>query len=334
MTFTLPRRTTAVTAIAVAAFSGVAMVGAAAPASAAPRAHTSLSIRAAHSSINPGGGDVISGNLAARDHHVAGRRVVLLAKASGATVWTKETVHRTGRHGGVGFGVAPTVNTRYRLAFGGNKFQQPSRSGVVVVRIRTNTTSLTIAVSPSSIAPGGSATVSGVLSAGGVALSGDTVNLLARRGTNHGFAKIGSEVTATDGSVSFSVTPAVTTHYALVFRKTATNGFARSAVGTVFVLKASSLSIRARTNHQAGTEIISGNLRGGGHALAHRKVTLQERPDGSATWTTVASRRTVHNGGVTFRQPAPMSTEDYQLVFAGGAAFSGSQSGIVTVTVS
>jgi hypothetical protein len=332
MTLTLPRRTAAVTALAVAAFSGVAIVGAAASANAAPKAHTSLSIRVAQPSINPGGGDVISGNLNSRRGHVAGRWIELLAKPAGATTWTKANMHRTGFRGRIGFQVTPTVTTRYELAFAGNKLQQASHSGVVAVRVR-DTTSLTIALASSSIAPGASDTVSGVLSLDGAALAGDTVKLLARH-NNHGFANIGSAVTAADGSVSFSVTPAVTTQYALVFNKTEADAFARSAVATVHVLLPSSLSIRAKVNRKTGAELIGGNLRGKGHALAHRRVMLQDKADGTSTWMTVATHRTNRIGQVGFTEPAPTSNEDYQLVFAGGALFDGCQSGTVTVNVS
>jgi hypothetical protein len=332
MTSTLPRRTAAVTALAVAAFSGVALVGAAVSATAAPRANTSLSIRVARGAINPGGGDAITGFLRSPRGHVAGRRIELLGRAKGTTTWTKDAVHRTGPRGGVAFQVTPSVTTRYVLAFPGNKRQQPTRSAVGLVRV-LDTTSLTIAPGTSSIQPGDSDTVNGVLSLDGAPLVGDTVNLLGRHGHN-GFAKLGSAITLADGSVSFSVTPAVTTQYVLRFAKTEADKGARSAIATVHVLLPSSLSIRARVNNKTGNEVISGDLRGGGHALAHRKVTLQDKVDGTTTWTTVATRRTGHNGGVGFSVPAPTSNEDYQLVYTGGPRFDGCQSGIVTVTVS
>ena len=330
MTMNLPRRTAAVTALAVAAFSGVVLVAGAA--SASPKAHTSLSIRVAHASINPGGGDLITGVLQASDGHVADHRIVLLDKPQGSTTWTKEKVHRTGANGGVGFQVSPSVTTRYVLAFAGNPFQQASRSAVAVVRVR-NTTSLTIALSAGSIQPGDSDTVSGVLSLNGTALAGQTVGLLGRHG-NHGWTQLGTGITAADGSVGFIVTPAVTTHYSLVFKKTETDNGARSAIATVHVLLPSSLSIRARVVRKTGDELISGDLRGGGQGLAHRKVTLQERPSGTTTWTAVASKRADKNGAVAFDEPAPSVSEDYQLVFAGGPIYDGCQSGIVTVTVS
>jgi hypothetical protein len=331
MTSTLARRTAAVTALAVTAFSGAALAGTAGSASAAAKAHTSLSIRAATPGINPGGGDKISGDLLAPRGHAANRPVTLLAKPQGTPTWTKQARHRTGKNGQVGFQVTPTIATRYRLAFGGNKHLRASRSGIVVVQVR-DTTSLTIAVASPAIEPGTSDTVSGVLSLDGTPLVGDTVDL--RGGVrHHKLVKLGSAITGTDGSVSFSVTPAATAHYVLVFRKTETNAGARSAEATVHVRVPSTLSIRARIDQKTGGEVISGDLRGGGGGIPHRRVTLQDRPAGTATWTTVATKKTNHNGGIGFEVSTPTASEDYQLVFAGGPSYDGCQSGVVTVTV-
>jgi hypothetical protein len=331
MTSTLPRRTAAVAALTVAAFSGVAVAGAAAPSFASTyKVHTSLSIRAAHSSINPGGGDVISGQLRAPRGGVADRWIELDAKPAGATAWTKNKAHFTGARGVIAFQVTPTVDTRYRLVFNGNKNEQASISGVVNVNVRSKATSLTISATSTSIAPGTADTINGVLSVGGVPLAGGLVKLLSATGNN--LAKTGSAVSAADGTVSFSVAPKSTTHYALVFNKTATAGYARSAVLTVHVLQNSSLSIRAVIGKK-GKEIISGTLRGGGHVIQHDKVTLQSRVSGTSTWAPVASQGTGRTGFVSFAVPAPSVSEDYQLVFSGGPRFNGCQSGVVTVTV-
>jgi hypothetical protein len=329
MTSTLPRRTAAVTALAVTAFSGVALAGTAVSASAAAKAHTSLSIRVAKHAVNPGGGTVVSGDLRAAGGHAASRRVELLERAQGASAWTKDATHRAGRNGRVGFQVTPSTTTRYTLLFPGNKNEQGTRSGVVAVRVR-DTTSLTIAVAATVIAPGASDSVTGVLSLDGTPLAGDTVVL---RAGQKKLSNAGTAITAADGSVNFAVTPASTTHYRLVFQKTTTDAGARSAVATIHVTMPSTLSIRARIARKTGKEVISGDLRGGGRGLAHRKVTLQDRPAGSSVWTTVATKRTGRNGGIGFAEPAPTTSEDYQLVFAGGQLFTGCQSGVVTVTV-
>jgi hypothetical protein len=331
MTSTLPLRTAAMTVLAVAAFSGAALSGTAAASPPTPKSHTSLSIRTIRGAINPGGGDIVKGQLQSFDGHNAGRRVVLLARPAGTPGWTKAKRHRTRAHGQVAFQVTPATTTLYQLAFYGNKKQQASRSGVVRVRV-LDTTSLVISVGSGSIDPGESDSVNGVLSLDGTPLVGDTVKLFGA--TRHQkLSYMASAITGNDGSVSFAVTPVVTSHYVLVFKKTDTNAGARSAVTTIHVRQPSSLSIRARHARQSGMELISGDLRGGGRGLGHRKVTLQDRPSGTSTWTTVGSKLTHRNGGIGFVVPNANVSEDYQLVFAGGPLYDGCQSGVVTVTV-
>jgi hypothetical protein len=332
MSSTFPRRIAAVSVLAVTAASGLALTGSVASARTTPKAHTTLSIRVARGAINPGGGDAVKGDLQSFGGHNAGRKVELRSHATGSTGWTQLKRHRTRAHGQVSFQVTPSVTTRYQLVFKGNRKQQASHSGVVTVRV-LDTTSLVISVGASSIDPGQTDTVNGVLSLDGTPLVGDTVRLLAA--TRHQkLHQADSAVTGSDGSVSFSVTPASTSRYALVFHKTETNAGARSAQAVIRVRLPSSLSIRARHAKKAGRELISGDLRGGGHGLAHRKVTLQDRASGTDSWTTVASKFTHRKGGVGFSVPAPNASEDYQLVFAGGAVYDGCQSGVVTVTVS
>lgn len=323
------RRTAAVAVLAVTAFSGVALSGTAASAHNPPKAHTTLSIRVARAAINPGGGDIVRGNLQSTDGHNAGRRIVLRAHPQGSTGWTKVKRHRTRAHGQVAFQVAPSVTTRYQLVFWGNKRQQASRSGVVTVRV-LDTTSLVISTGAKSIDPGETDTVDGVLSLDGSPLAGQTVRLLGAT-RHHKLALMGAQTTDANGDVSFSVTPPSTSRYQLVFRKTAQNAGARSAQTVIHVRQPSSLSIRARVRN--GHELISGDLRGGGHGLRHRKVTLQARPSGTTTWHTVATKFTRRHGGVGFKVVAPTESTDYQLVFPGGPLYDGCQSGIVTVTV-
>jgi hypothetical protein len=334
MTTTLPRRIAVVTALTVTAASGAAFSGGVASAhryADGPRAHTSLSIRTQHTAINPGGGDVISGDLQSTDRHMAGRRITLRAHPQGATGWTRLARHRTRAHGRVTFQVSPDVTTRYQLVFAGNKRQAPCHSGTVQVRV-LDTTSLVISVAQRSIEPGDSDTVNGVLSFDGAPLVGDTVELLGAP-LGQRLAYEASAITDANGDVSFPVTPATSAHYALVFKRTADNAGARSAQAVIRVRMPSSLSIRARSNKRHGQEIISGDLRGAGRGLAHRKVSLQSRPTGTDMWTTVSSRFTRRHGAIGFHVPAPTVSTDYQLVFAGGPVFDGCQSGVVTVTV-
>lgn len=339
MTSSRTRRTTAVAVLAVTASSGVALA-AATPASAhvRARAHTSLSIRAARSVINPGASDVVRGDLAARGHHVANRAILLQSKATGTTGWVGQARHRTGAHGGVAFTVTPATTTRYRLVFMGNGWQKPAKSGVVAVHIRDNTkaTSLTISQDTVFVEPGGSDGIHGLLTQSGTPLAGATVLLKSETAKQRYYHLVTSGPTQTDGTVSFTVTPTVRTHYVLVFRKTATADYARSKVATVHVRQPSSLSIRARVNGK-NLEVISGQLRGGANgaakALANRPVTLQESTDAN-TWTPVSTVRANKHGMVTFREAAPTATEYYRLVFAGGWNFDPCQSAAAEVIVS
>lgn len=206
--------------------------------------------------------------------------------------------------------------------------------------------SLSIALAEKSIDPGASDAVSGVLTKAGIPQSGDTVYLRARvNGRRHHGHRVGSAVTGPDGSVSFTVTPIAKTHYRLVFRAASSTSpttsptpspvsrrstvAARSKVVTVHILRNSSLSIRSREGRRG--EVIQGQLRGAGHSLPGRKVTLQERSVGSDTWTPVSTHRTRRHGVVIFRVDPPTAPEEFELSYAGGPNYHGCQSGVVTI---
>ena len=74
--------------------------------------------------------------------------------------------------------------------------------------------------------------------------------------------------------------------------------------------------------------VVSGTLRGGGHPLAHRTVTLLEQAPGSATWTEAGTDRTNRQGVVRFHEPQAPGT-GYRLAYAGGPRFAPSTSGTV-----
>ena len=119
-----------------------------------------------------------------------------------------------------------------------------------------------------------------------------------------------------------------------MFRKTATAPYARSPIATVHVRRPSSLSIRSKLNPKTSKVVVSGQLRGGGHALPNRRVTLQESPAGAGTWIPVGTMKTNKRGIVVFREPAPTAAEDYKLVYAGGWNYDPCESAVATVTVS
>lgn len=327
-----PRRGAAVVALAVAASSGVALVAATPAAAADTRVHTSLSIQLQKPGVGLGGGDWISGRLSARHVSLFDRRVVLQDKPAGETAWAREAVHRTKPHGKVAFQVSPAVNTRYRLLFAGNHKMRPSVSGIVVVHARLDATALVEKLGASVIQPGGSTTVNGSLSAGGTPIANGTVLLQSRTNAQRYFHRTGSGATGDDGTISFPVTPAVNTHYRLVFRKTDTNGWARSAVNTVHVQRPSAITISGRTN-KANQEVVTGILHSGKLRITGNRIQLQSST-GGATFATIAHQRTNRHGVVVFRIAMPSASTSYKLVWAGGPNFAACQSQVLTVTVS
>lgn len=346
MTSTLPRRLVAGAAVAV---TGVGSLTLATTAYAAGHGHhrhhghhagirlnTNLKIHVARRTAANGAADTVYGHLASRGHRLVNEPVILQDRAVGShSAWAQAAEAKTGRRGMVYFPVTPTAPTRYRLVFRGTPNFQPSHSHPSrVVRVRN--TSLTLSASPTSVDPGTSVTLNGALTANGAPAANEPIQLRDKQAGSHArhFTTVATSTTDANGDVTFTQTPTATTRYVLVFAKTDTLNAARSRVVTVAVKAPSSLSIRERAGHQAGHVVISGDLRGGGHNLVHRKVTLLERPSGStAAWTTVATHRTDKRGYVQFRQQ-PTTSTDYELGFAGGRFYDGCQSGVVTVTVS
>ncbi|MFT4009488.1 MAG: hypothetical protein QM655_05535 [Nocardioidaceae bacterium] len=288
----------------------------------AKRLASSLSIRAKSARVALDGTDVISGRLRSHRVSLAGKSVLLLSKEHGATKWSFEAARRTNRNGHVRFVVRPTDDTRYRLAFLGTANFRQARSGVVHVAARPN--ALSIAITPRVIDPGATATVAGVLTHDGLPFSGQTVELKARPKGATAFTVVDSGVTAADGSVSFSVTPTVATRYYLFLPRTDGVSAARSVVKSVVFKSSTSLSIRGK--HTATGYAVSGSLRGAGHALKGRLVTL-EKLDG-ATWVSVKAKRTGTKGRVSFDAGAATDVS-YRLSFAGGAKLRASTSGVV-----
>jgi hypothetical protein len=333
MSASFPRRSAAVAALAVAASSGIALVAASPAAAADSRVHTSLSIRVEKPGVNPGGGDWISGQLQSRHVSLWDRRVALQDKPAGTTSWVFDKANRTRKDGKVGFQVEPTVNTRYRLVFAGNEKMKPSASGVVLVHAWVKATSLVETLGSNVLQPGGSTTVNGALSASGTPIADGTVLLQSRTNAQKNFHRAGSGATGDDGSISFPVTPAVNTHYRLVFRKTATNGYAQSATGTVHIQRPSALTITGRAN-KANQEVISGVLHDGNLKITGNQIELQSAPAGTTTFTTIAHQRTNRHGAVTFKVASPSASTSYQLVWTGGPNFAACQSQVITVTVS
>jgi 5-hydroxyisourate hydrolase-like protein (transthyretin family) len=299
------------------------------------RTPTSLSIRSSKSLIDPGQSDSISGTLLNNSNApLAGQSVQLQSHAPGKA-WSIAVTKTTDGNGFVAFTVSPRHTTLYMLVFRATNDFSRSHSGVVTLRVR-RAASLSIRIFRSSINPGGTDAITGVLRVGSTTLGNRTVLLQSRPGSNHDWQTVQSKQTGAHGFVRFLVSPKVTKQYRLVFRTTQNFYRAISAVVTVIVRKPSSLSIRSAhdTLSQGQSDTISGVLLGAGHPLADRTVVLYERKAGARAWAAEATQQTGSNGGVSFTVTPPNPKEQYMLVFHTHPYYLPCHSGVVTVSVS
>jgi hypothetical protein len=304
--------------------SGIATVRVRTPEHPPTRLPTTLAIRVAHRVVGLDGADEVRGRLRTHRVPIRHRWVILTSRTPDATSWSFVAAHRTGPLGGVAFRVHPADHTAYRLAFLGTPLLQPSRSAIVHVGVRPE---VSISVSPNRVDPGESSTVSGSATHVGAPLTGASVRLLARKvGSHRPFHAEQTSTTAGDGSVSFAVTPARATAYRL--RVVHSDGVptAVSRALRVRVRFATSLSIRGLAAPAAYK--VSGILRGHGHPLRHRVVTLLQQTPGSTDWTPVAADRSGSHGVVRFVEALAPGT-GYRLSFADGPRFAPSTSGTV-----
>ena len=302
--------------------SGVTRVRVRVPQHAAQRVRTTLSVRLKE--VGPADRTVIRGKLFARGAQLGRRWIVLVSRAEGATDWSFASAARTDYLGRVVYGVQPQANTAYRLAFLGSPRLRPSRSARVVVRMPSD---VSVSAVPGIIDPGQSSAVSGVVTSAGVAVAGAKVDLLARR--MHSPAKwtvAQTGTSATDGTVSFSVTPERSTAYRLRVVHGPGIRPGVSPTARVLVRAASSLSIRGRS--AAAGYVVEGQLRAARATRPGRTITLQAMPQGSTAWTPVATDRTNRHGRVRFTQPLVADTQ-YRLAYDGEDLFLPSVSGTV-----
>jgi hypothetical protein len=211
--------TRALAGVAIATAAAVAVAGAANASSSTstPRKATTLSIVEAKHAITVGQADTIGGVLKSHGTPLA-HRVITLDRSHGKT-WVRVEQKFTGKFGGVVFGVKPQVSAAYKLVFLGGDVFAPTHSGVVVVRVNKprTPTALTIAESASSIAKGSTDMISGGLTADGKALPKHWV-WLATVGAKGKIHLLRSRLSSTTGAVTFTVEPAATTIYELVYR--------------------------------------------------------------------------------------------------------------------
>ena len=299
--------------------SGVTRVRVRVPQHGAYRLRTTLSIRLK----DVGERTVVRGKLFARGARLGRRWIVLVSRTPGAEGWSFTGAARTDDRGRVVYGIEPQQRTAYRLAFLGSPRLRPSRSARVIVRTPSE---VSIAAVPGVVDPGASSTVSGVVTAAGVAVPGATVRLVARTmrpGAAWQVQQTGT--TAADGTASFSVSPQRSTAYRLRVNGPGIRP-GTSAKARVLVRATSSLSVRGRAGKQG--YVVEGQLRAAGVPRPGRTVTLQSVAPGTTDWTPVATATTNRRGHVELTQPLVAGTQ-YRLAYDGEERFLPSVSGTV-----
>jgi hypothetical protein len=316
MSLTALRRTAAGAAVLATAIAGVATVPALHASADTGRAATSLSIRAAHGAIRPGGTDTISGALlVAGPASPAGRTVTLEARPMGADGFVPVGDAVAADHGGLREAVTPDVTTRYRWHYAGDTDARPSYSGVVSVRVRTPrhpanriNTSLSIRAVHRVESLGGADVVRGRLRAGQVALRHRPVILVSRTGDSTSWAFVGVHRTNRLGGVAFTVEPSSTTAYRLVFLGTALLQPATSGIVRVIARPEVTITAHPKRIDRGETTTVSGTVTDEGAPVEGGTVKLFARPVGTTHVHLVGTATTAADGTVSITDSPRRST--------------------------
>jgi hypothetical protein len=329
----------AVTTVATIATGAVAL---SAPASADTKTPTSLSIREARQVIVLGQTNRVGGQLVARgEGPVADATVQLLKRPVGAEGWTAVGSGTTNEQGVARFRVSPQQSVRFALVFAGDANHFATRSGVVTTRVvRRLPTAIGIRVDPRQITPGGSADIRGRLHlarrTGHPRPLVDQTLTLKQKNTDDSWTAIGTQQTNENGVVHFTVTPAVTSRYALFFDGTQRLRPSRSRGVTIQVGQPTNLSITtsAASIDPGQSVTVQGVLTENGQPLAGQAVELRARPAHRRhhSFTTVGTGTTATDGSVSFMQ-SPTTDTVYRLRFRPTDTHNGSVSPTATVLV-
>ena len=345
MSLTALRRTAAPVAVLAATAAGLAVApvpSAHAAEGAATRASTSLSIRAVHSAVRPGGSDTVTGHLGiAGPLTSAGRTVTLEAKPMGTDAFTPIGTATAGARGGLHESVMPDVTTRYRWHYAGDTDARPSISGIATVRVRTPQhpahridTSLSIRAVHRVVKPNGSDLVRGHLRARRLPLPHRVVILVSRTAGSDSWAFEGAHRTRRLGAVAFRVKPDENTAYRMVFLGSPLLQPARSAV--VRIATRPDLTIAADPTRivKGDTTTISGVASDDGTPIAGATVKLLARKAGTHRVHAVAAGTTIGDGSVAFTEsPRVTTTYRLRLVHTDGVRASLSDAARVAVRV-
>jgi hypothetical protein len=199
-------------------------------------------------------------------------------------------------------------------------------------------TTLSIVAGRNTITAGQRDWVGGTLRAGKLSTNKQTVELKRYNFKLKKWVLEQAHLTSTTGWVRFSVKPAVTSRFELVFPGSRTLAYTHSGTVVIHVNPAKTetqLSIAATpgTITAGSTTKITGDLTAGATALPKRLVYLYRWNATTKHWNKIDVQVTGPKGGVSFTRKPPAGSVTFELVFFGTPKLEAAHSAPVTVTV-
>ena len=213
-------RAIAGTAIATATALTVAGVASAATSTTPVKVPTTLTVVSAKAEITVGQKDVLTGTLKTGSKPVVRQVVRLYRYNVKAKKWILNEAHVTRQYGHVFFTVKPAVTSTYELVFRGSAKFAASRSNrvtIVVLRVFRAPTSLSISPAAATITAGQKQLITGTLTTGTKPVFRQIVRLYRFSTTANRWILVQADVTGKLGHVFYTVKPAATASYDLVF---------------------------------------------------------------------------------------------------------------------
>ena len=200
---------------------------------------TALSVTAAQSTIRAGQKDTVSGTLLAAGNPAAGKVVGLYRYSDRLQRWRLIRVKLSSKTGAVTFTVRPEITRRYELVYRGNSTLAASTSGAATITVEPSgvkrVTALSISAAPTSITPGHTTSVTGVLTTEARPLGHRIVSLYRYDATTKKWVRIAVGLTGQRGAVRFVREPSATGTFELVYSGTPTLTAAHSGQVTVTI---------------------------------------------------------------------------------------------------
>lgn len=196
-------------------------------------------------------------------------------------------------------------------------------------------TSLSMTASAARVVPGHKDVIDGLLLSGTTPQAAKTVDLYRYDAMTKRWAWVGMSRTDTTGMAAFTIRPARTADYRLVFHGNMALDASHSTTTRIVVARLTtilSIAESAPSVTAGSPDVISGVLSTGKTAQASRSVWLERYDPMTGNWAPAAVARTNKAGIVSFAV-TPASTTSYRLAFRGTMVLAPSRSLVTAVTV-